>query len=155
MTEKERILEQLRRALTGPAWHGPALKEILADVSADRAAARPIQGAHCIGELVLHIAAWDAVVRRRLEGERIEDLPAGEDWRAFEPGADGWRRALETLEEERLSLDAAVTEFPESRLDENVPACRYSFGFMLHGVVQHDLYHAGQIALLKRMLPPA
>ena len=68
MTEVERISEQIRRAFEGKAWHGPSVLELLADVRADRAAARPIAGAHTICELVHHIAAWEDMVGRVSQG---------------------------------------------------------------------------------------
>jgi len=70
--EVRRIQRQLEHTFNGPAWHGPALLELLADVNAGKAAARPIAGAHSIWELVLHIAAWDKAVARRLAGDRAE-----------------------------------------------------------------------------------
>ena len=79
MTETERILDQLRRANKGGAWHGPSVGETLAGVSAEMAAARPLSAAHSIWEVVLHIAAWQSAVGRRLEGDRAQ-LPGEEDW---------------------------------------------------------------------------
>ena len=70
MKETERIREQLKRAFEGGAWHGPGVLEILENVSAAQAATHPIEGAHSIWELVLHIKAWEDACRRRLSGER-------------------------------------------------------------------------------------
>jgi hypothetical protein len=66
--ENVRIADQLKRAFEGDAWHGPAVLEVLQGVTARAAASKPIPGAHSIWELVLHIAAWDGVIRRRMEG---------------------------------------------------------------------------------------
>jgi uncharacterized damage-inducible protein DinB len=145
------IADQLHRAYHGKAWHGPALREILAGVTIARAARRPIAGAHTIWEIVLHISQWENVVRRRLASERIVSLPAKEDWPpvgATTPAA--WRKALLDLRRSNSALVEAIRRFPARRLNEMVPGRKHTFAHMLHGVVQHDLYHAGQIALLKK-----
>jgi uncharacterized damage-inducible protein DinB len=153
MSETARIADQLRRAFSGGAWHGDSLMEILDGVTAEQAAARPIPHAHTIWELVLHIAAWDGAVRRRLGGEAV----ALSDEQNFPPvrdtGESTWRKTLERVRQVHDELVRAVSESPDTRLAEQVPGkegAHYNFYYMLHGVVQHELYHAGQIALLKK-----
>jgi len=153
-TEASRIADQLRWAFDGEAWHGDSLFEILEGVGAARAAARPIAGAHTIWELVLHIAAWDGAVLRRLGGAAVE-LSDAEN---FPPVRDtseaAWRSALAQVRRGHEELVAAVASLPDSRLEDMVPGkegAHYNFYYMLHGVVQHELYHAGQIALLKKV----
>ena len=153
-SEAARIADQLRRAFDGEAWHGDSLFEILEGVTAGRAAARPMAGGHTIWELVLHVAAWDGAVLRRLGGAAVE-LSDAEN---FPPVADtseaAWRGALAQVRRGHEELVAAVASLPDSRLDDMVPGkegAHYTFYYMLHGVVQHELYHAGQIALLKKM----
>jgi hypothetical protein len=149
-SELARIADLLDRAGTGGAWHGPSVAELLADVHARRAAEHPIRGAHSIWELVRHIAVWERVVARRLSGERVEPTTE-EDWPAVPAPSDGaWQRDLEDLEHARGELRRALLDFDERRLDEQVPGRDHSYYVMMHGVVQHDLYHAGQIAILKR-----
>ena len=154
MSESDHIADQLRRAFYGDAWHGDSLFEILAGVTAAQAAARPVKDAHSIWELVLHIAAWDGAVRRRMIGVALE--LSGDD--NFPPVTDvseaAWRKVLAHLRRAHDELIEAVEKFPKARLAEQVPGKRgahYSFYYMLHGVAQHELYHAGQIALLKKM----
>jgi len=151
MTEIDRILDQLQKAFDGKAWHGPSVLELLADVGADRAAARPITEAHTIWELVHHIAAWEDMVRRCLEGEEMRSLPAEEDWPpVLDTSEEAWRKSVEELETVHRRLLEALSLFGVGRLEETVPGASYSFYAMLHGLVQHDLYHAGQIAILKK-----
>jgi len=151
MGEINRINDQLRRAFEGTAWHGPSVQELLADVTAEKAAARRLPNAHTIWEIVLHIAAWEKIVRRRLEGEVIENVPDEEDWPPVrETDEQSWQKALEELKRGHLALREAVSRLDEARLKDTVPGTSYSFYFMLHGVIQHDLYHAGQIGVLKR-----
>jgi uncharacterized damage-inducible protein DinB len=152
MKETEKIEDQLRRAYGGNAWHGPSLKEILSGVTVEMAVAKPSGGAHSIWEIVLHIAQWETVVRRRLNGGVI-DLPPEEDWPVAKVAtAEAWKNTLKELEYGNKELRKTVILLTDSDLEKTVPGQRYSNYFMLHGVIQHDLYHAGQIALLKKAL---
>ncbi len=153
MSEAARIADQLRRAFDGEAWHGDSLVEILAGVTAAQAAARPVKNAHTIWELALHIAAWDDAALRRLGGTAV-DLSDAEN---FPPVTDSseaaWKRTLAEVRHTHEKLVAAVAAMPDSRLGEGVPGkpdAHYTVYYLLHGVVQHELYHAGQIALLKK-----
>jgi uncharacterized damage-inducible protein DinB len=151
--EVTRLEEQLRRALEGDAWHGPSVLELLAGVSAAQAASHPIAGAHSIWELVLHLATDYDLVLRRMAGDGRE-LSAGEDWPAC-PAAieDNWQRALQELKRLNEKLREVVRDFPKERLDEPlVPEVPYTAYTQFIGVTQHGLYHAGQIALLKRAM---
>lgn len=151
MGEMERIVDQLQRAFDGRAWHGPSVMALLSDVDADQAAARPLKDRHTIWELVLHINAWRGKVGRVLGGEEMESLSKEEDWPPVDDkGVEAWAGAVEELKRVHDGLLEAVSGFSESRLDETVPGASYSFYNMLHGLVQHDLYHAGQIAILKK-----
>jgi uncharacterized damage-inducible protein DinB len=149
-SEIARIIDQLTRAFDGNAWHGPALFEILEDVDASTTAKRPIQNAHTIWELTLHVAGWDGVVVKRLRGNEAtleceDDFPVVAD-----TGESAWKRALELLRHNHEELLNELSTMPDSRLTERVPGKDYDIYFMLHGAVQHALYHAGQIALLKK-----
>jgi len=149
-SENSRIADQLRRAFEGSAWHGPALLELLDDVDAPTAAAKPQRNAHSIWELVLHIAAWDEAVRRRLGGTKLQLTGTQNFPRVPEPSKSAWNRAVAHLKRTHDALVKTVAALPDSRLWERVPGKRYDFYFMLHGVTQHELYHAGQIAILKK-----
>ena len=153
MGEAQRIVDQLRRAFAGEAWHGPSLQELLADVEAEGAAARPVAGAHTIAEIVAHVTTWTDVVRRRLEGERIVTLPPERDWPQPEgEGAEAWPQARRRLDEAQRALAEATSRLADEALAAIVPGKDDSVYVMLHGAVQHALYHAGQIALLKKAL---
>ena len=154
MSEATRIADQLRRAFAGDAWHGDSLFEILDGVTAAQAAARPFKNAHTIWELVLHIAAWDNAVLRRLGGVAVELSDTQNFPTVTDTSETAWRKALAEVQRVHDELVEAVSVLPDSRLDEIVPGkegAHYTFYYMLHGVVQHELYHAGQIALLKKM----
>ena len=153
MSELKRINGQLKRAFEGKAWHGPSVSEVLEGVTAEQAAAHPIAGAHSIWELTLHIATWERVGRRRIEEFIPIDVSDEEDWPAIEDQSDfAWTTTLEELSRNHEALRAAIRTLDETRLDDIVPGTEYTIYFLLHGVIQHDLYHAGQIALLKKAL---
>lgn len=153
MREVERIAEQFQRAHEGGAWHGPSLKELLAGVKAETAAAKPVAGAHNIWELVSHIAAWERVALLRLAGESARYYNTEEDWpKSDAADEDAWRQMLKRLGETNASLREAVLLLDDTKLDEPILPEMSSTYVTLHGVVQHTLYHAGQIALLKKAL---
>ena len=151
MSENTKIHDQLRRAHRGEAWHGPSVAEVLTGVTAQQAARRGIASAHTIWEIVLHIAAWEEAARKALDGATMPVFPWGGDW---PPVTDvtqaGWAESRAQLERTQYELETAVEKFPDSRLSEKVTGRDYSYYFLLHGIVQHNLYHAGQIALLKK-----
>ena len=152
MTALSIIADNLRRSFEGDAWHGPAVMEILKDVTARQAAARPIADAHSVWELVLHVTTWQSIVTRRLKGEACVPSPAENFPKVRDKSAAAWKRTLASLRRRHDELAAAVAALAESRLPEIVPGENYTVEFMLHGVIQHDLYHAGQMALLKKAL---
>ena len=150
-TESALIADQLRRAFEGDAWHGPALLELLDDVDAATAAAKPLPDVHSIWELVLHVAAWDAVACRRLGGETVQLTGIANFPVVPKPTEAAWRKAVAQAKRTHDGLVKTVAGLTESRLRERVPGKKYDFYFMLHGVAQHELYHAGQIAILKKI----
>jgi uncharacterized damage-inducible protein DinB len=156
MTEAELIAEQLRNAFDGDAWHGPALLELLADVDAATAAAHPLPNVHSIWELVLHVAAWDDAVNRRIVLGRLGRALELNDAENFPPVRDksaaAWKKTIAHAKKTHAALLKTVKALPDRRLRDRVPGKKYDIGFMLEGVVQHELYHAGQIAILKKTL---
>lgn len=153
MTETHRINSQLKRAQEGQAWHGPSLQELLDGVTAEQATARPIPNAHSIWELVNHISAWEQIARRRLEGESEIEIP---DDINFPPVTDAseaaWQATLQSFESSHRSLRESIKKIDDARLEDIAPGASYSIYVLLHGVIQHNLYHAGQIALLKKAM---
>jgi uncharacterized damage-inducible protein DinB len=151
MTEAGRVAEQLRNAFEGEAWHGPAVLELLADVDAATAAAHPLPEVHSIWELVLHIAAWDDAVNRRIVLKRALQLNNAENFPVVQDkSAAAWKKAIAHVKRTHAELLRTVTALPDQRLTERVPGKKYDIRFMLEGVAQHELYHAGQIAILKK-----
>jgi hypothetical protein len=159
--EVKRIADQLNRAVNGRAWHGPAILPLVRGVSAKQASARPIAGAHSIREIVVHAAAWLDIVRQRLEGNPPR-VTAAMDWPTVAgsspargrsgAAARGWRADVARLRRAANDLQTAILSLDDRRLAADVPTTgdAWSGYNTLHGVVQHLLYHAGQIAILKK-----
>ena len=151
MSRARHLGSSLERTVTGPMWHGSALAEVLEGVTAERAAARPIPGAHTIWEIVLHIIAWAEIARARLRGESTGDPTPEQDWPPVAAtDAAAWQRTLERLGACHRELAADVRGLDEARLDQKVANLDYSADVLLHGIVEHGTYHGGQIALLKK-----
>lgn len=149
-SESGRIADQLRRAFYGDAWHGPALMELLEDVDAKTAAAKPLADVHSIWELFLHVAAWDGAGSVRLSG-KVCQLTGTDNFPLVpKPTEAAWRKAVAEAKRTHDKLVAIVAGLEDSRLRDRVPGKKYDFYHLLHGIAQHELYHAGQIAILKK-----
>ncbi len=147
----ERLRDQLRLSFEGEAWHGPSVEEALRGVTPAIAAARPIADVHTIWELVLHLAGTYDVVLRRMRGDS-RPLSREEDWPAVPaPTEENWRRDCDRLRSVNRQMRDAVAAFPEDRLDLRlIDEAPYSAFTQFIGITQHDVYHAGQIVILKR-----
>jgi uncharacterized damage-inducible protein DinB len=150
MGEIERIGEQLRRAFEGDAWHGPSVLESLEGVTAAQAARRPLAGAHSIWEIALHIGVWEDVVRRRALGEKYQPSDE-EDWPEVNATTTAaWQETVGRLKAGHRALREVIAAFDPARLDQPLVPGGSTGYIQFHGAVQHDIYHAGQIAVLKK-----
>ena len=162
MTEIERIVRELEHAHAGSPWHGPSRSAVLADVTVAEAARRPSARGHSIWALVLHMSAWTGEVARRVR-EGNPRTPTERDWPEPPPASEAaWREALASLDRAHRELVAAVRGSTPTRLDERTGVTDdpmagggATYRVMLHGLAQHDAYHTGQIALLKRLFRDA
>jgi DinB superfamily len=151
-SETLRVADQLRRAFGGDAWHGPPLRELLSGVTAEQAALRPVSSWHTIWELVMHI---DIYVRIALEATHGIPMPklygTEKDWPVVtDDSTSRWKAETANLFANGEKLAVAIEGFADERLKGIVPGREYDFYHLFHGIVQHSLYHGGQIALLKR-----
>ena len=152
MTTGESIADELRHAVEGDAWHGPALAELVAGLTAEEAMQRPIPTGHNIWELVLHVTSWSKIALRRVNGGQPQPFP-GEDWP--ESGGfseDHWTEIVAAMMDSHQRLCEVVAGLTDEELDKNAPGSDRSIAFLLHGVAQHDAYHGGQIALLRKLV---
>jgi uncharacterized damage-inducible protein DinB len=161
MSDAKFLHDQIRKGYSDDPWHGPAVAELLRDVTAAEAAARPVPNAHSIWELVLHLTAWQNEVRRRLGGKE-PDLPEEGDWTApDEVSEEAWhwdRDQLGVSMKELLKMIAGLSEEDLERTGGSISDRDRPLGTgvthraMVAGVLQHTAYHGGQIALLRKAL---
>jgi hypothetical protein len=153
-----RLRDLLAEAFDRPAWHGPNLRGLLRGVSARDAAFRLHPDRHNIQELVVHCAYWKYTVVRRLRGEKRGSFPlGGSNWFARD-GAGGetaWRADRALLDEQHAQLLAAVAGLTDADLERKPPGSRHTVARLVTGAAAHDLYHAGQVAMLKRSVAPS
>jgi len=150
MSEIQTIIDELKNIHDGDAWHGPSLKEILSGVSAEQAAAKPLANAHSIWELTSHVAAWEGVFMKRLAGLKMNEPEEGDFPAVTDASEEAWRRTLNRFDEGHRRLIEVVATLTDERLSEIVPGKDYTVEYMLRGLLRHHVYHAGQIALLKK-----
>jgi uncharacterized damage-inducible protein DinB len=127
------------------------LRELLEGVTAEQAAAKPVPAAHSVWELVHHLEAWERQALTTLQGQPYESMTGDADWPPVrETTGEAWQATLERLQATTAKLVETVRLMEDAKLDEIVAGKEFSYYVLLHGVVHHNLYHAGQIAVLKK-----
>lgn len=149
--EREILLRMLDEAYERKAWHGTNLRGALRGLGHEEAIWRPANERHNIWELTLHAAYWKYAVRRRIIGGKRGSFPRkGSNWFAAPPPSEeAWREDVALLDEQHRALRQVVAEMPLSRLKER--SRNYT---LVYGLAAHDLYHTGQIQLIKRLRSP-
>lgn len=154
--ECQRTAQQLVSNVDGDAWYGDSLRKILAGVTAEQARAHPIPNAHSIWELVLHLNAWVELYSGAIQGKPIPPwpgMPQQVDWPPLQTVDEtAWRENVRTLFENHRELADRIAQFADDRLASTVPGRSYDFRQLFQGASLHAVYHAGQIALLKKTL---
>jgi uncharacterized damage-inducible protein DinB len=144
-TEIQKICDILKHSFEKNAWHGPAVMEVLMDID-ERIVNKKIKTTHSIIELVAHMTSWRNFVTERLLGNEGFEVTDALNF----PIITDWLQALNLLRDSQRKLLYALEQFPLERLHDVVPNRPYKFYTMVHGIIHHDLYHLGQIVLIKR-----
>lgn len=144
-SEIARITRLLEKAFEKSPWYGPSLSSVISEVTPAQANLRAGKS-HSIIELVLHMTSWRTFATRRLAGD--DKFQVSDDMNFPKPGT--WEDAVKRLKQSQEELLAVVKAFPDARLGELVPGAshKYTFYTLLHGIIQHDIYHTGQIQLI-------
>jgi uncharacterized damage-inducible protein DinB len=154
-TECNRIAYQLASTISGEAWYGDSLRKILENVTAQQAQAHPIANAHSIWELLYHVEAWVKFALGATQGTPIPPwptMPVELDWPPVtDTSEQGWKQAVESFFSAHLKLVEEIKAFADERLEVTVPGRTYNFYRLFQSTTQHAVYHAGQIALLKKI----
>lgn len=150
MSDVERLLKHYDGVLNGNAWHGDPVWQILDGISAQQAAARPLASAHTIWEIVMHMIFWEDVAAQRLAGKRaglVEELnfpamPAVTE--------ENWRKTLDDFRASNQGLREALAKLDPAKLNDLTAAGKRTYSGEAHGIIEHHVYHLGQIAVLKK-----
>ena len=145
------MIELLDEAFFGPSWHGPSLLRALRGLTDRQAAWRPAKTRHNIWEVTVHVAYWKYIARRRLTGKRERFPVKGSNWFVRPSQSRTWKEDVALLVAEHERLRDVVSDVPQSVLARPLGRGRYTIGHLIRGIAAHDLYHAGQIQLLKRL----
>ena len=152
MTTHALLLHQIDTAFDKKAWHGPTLKGVLRGVNEELASWRPAADRHTIWELMIHCAYWKYTVRRRITGEKRGGFSLnGSNWFERPSGDANWKAELKLLTATHRSLREAVENIDVGLLDTIPTGSTHTLAQLIAGIAAHDLYHAGQIQLMKRL----
>lgn len=151
--EKDQIKKRMRIVYNGQPWYGKSVKRVLSDITPKQAVAKPENGAHSIAELVSHMIEWRRLVQKRLSGDADYEVDQKESfrWQNYgETPENAWQNILEALDNNQKDLLDYISEITSDKLDESVPNRDYRFRDLIEGVIQHDIYHLGQIVLIHK-----
>ena len=151
--ETTRIQQLLKNSWDGWMWHGNNIKIVLQDINGEKAFRKPSAGLHNIYELVMHMYCWRNFVYQHLAGnaEYKVKLNSTNDWpTSYEQTEATWSEALELLEKSQTGLVEVFEKFDDSKLEESMHGRKFNWYIFIHGMIQHDIYHSGQIAILKK-----
>ncbi len=150
MSEIDRILAHYDQVMQGSAWHGDPVWQVLDGVPVEDAAARPLPDAHTIWEIVMHMIFWEDVVNERLAGRRaglVEEKNFPPMPQATE---ENWRETLDQLRTSNRAFRDALAKLEPAKLGELSAAGKRTYYDEAHGIIEHHVYHLGQIALLRK-----
>jgi uncharacterized damage-inducible protein DinB len=149
LTDIEQLVKRYDQTMSVEAWYGDPVWKILQGIDASCAAAELLPGTHNIWQLVMHMEFWERIAARRFSGpvapEEAGNFPAT-------PAVDEaeWQKTLKSFRTSNREFRQAISLLDSNSLNKNTPGGQQTFGYELVGVIEHHIYHAGQIALLKK-----
>jgi uncharacterized damage-inducible protein DinB len=149
MRQTQRIADSYRAATVKAAWYGPSLAELLAQISPELATTRPVPGCHSISELLQHLLLWNERIRNTSESKSLPPWEPEKDW--AEPPIR-WKELVSRWSQSRELLEEKIRSFPIEDSAKQVPGRNYPYETLFQGVVEHTIYHSGQIAMVLSML---
>lgn len=149
MTQTQQIADSYHNVTVKGAWYGPTLAELIARTSPEEAVMPPVPGAHSISTLLQHLLLWNERVRKACESTPMPRWEAEKEW--AEPPIP-WDELVARWNQSRDLLEEKIRNFPAEDLGKQVPGRDYPYETLLPGIVQHTIYHSGQIAMVLSML---
>lgn len=153
--ETQYIIKTFESTLSGQPWFGRAVYEILGEADETKAGTKPNGTEHSMLELIWHMNTWAEFVLGSLKSRTAEDMKSIEanDWRSIDPKVHTWKHGVEQLKATHNKIIELLNQkTDDSFLSEIVLTRQFNYRFMLNGLVQHNIYHLGQIAYIKKML---
>ena len=152
--EIQSIIRNLENTLDGDPWYGRPVYAILREVDSSIAYKKPTHGSHSLIDLLYHMLTWAEFTLKRIEKDDINDLAAFEklDWREIDPKLHDWDEGLAAFIAAHQQIIALLHTKKDTFLDEIVDYRQYDFRYLLNGLIQHNIYHLGQVAYLKKLL---
>lgn len=155
MTINEKLVNEINKVFSGQPWYGSPIYDILGHVTFETVYERPAKGGHTIAEIILHMLSWTEEIIDRLN-EMPAGFPSSGNWP--EPGApdeEKWKMWIADIKLVTLNLVRVIQEFPEEKwnqltIDERPEEPKTTYQEMVEGFIQHQIYHAGQVALLNK-----
>jgi uncharacterized damage-inducible protein DinB len=152
MPELARIRDQVRRVFEGEAWYGPSILEVVADLHPEESHVKLAEARHSIGEHLLHMLAWRRMVVERLKGNDQFQISEKASWPSHSSDERAWMNLLEDFKRNQEDLLDVLEPLDGSLLNECMPGTSTTWYITLHGILQHDLFHLGQIWMIKKAL---
>jgi uncharacterized damage-inducible protein DinB len=148
------IIRKMKSVNTGQPWFGRAAFVILDEVDPAKAMLRPGNAGHSMTDLIYHMNTWADFTLKRIEGDKIKDMGAFEklDWRKIDPRIHSWKKGLKEFKKVQQEIMRILQTKDDAFLEQKVDYRTYNYRFLLEGMIQHTIYHLGQIAYLHKML---
>jgi uncharacterized damage-inducible protein DinB len=152
--ELQSIIRNLQNVNSGQPWFGRPVFDLLEEVDESIVFKKPAANAHSCIELLYHMITWAEFTLRRIEKNDKEDLAAFEkiDWREIDPKLHSWKKGLAQFKEIHERIAQLLQDKNDEFLKEIVDYRQYNYRFLLNGLIQHNIYHAGQVAYVSKML---
>lgn len=151
----ELLMKKIEKVYSGSPWYGNSIKSILNDIDSKTALTKAAGNIHTIAELVAHIIAWHEFVISKIKGDNDFRMPQklSFDWRRVDKNEKtAWNSLLDALEINQSEILSTLKKLDDDFLKLPVRRRRYNIEFLIEGSIQHDIYHLGQISLLKKMI---
>ncbi|MEI9910096.1 MAG: DinB family protein [Bacteroidota bacterium] len=152
--EIKSIIRNLQNVNAGEPWFGRPVYELLEEIDPSIVYTKPNNNSHSLIELLYHMITWAEFTLKRIEGDKEQDHAAFElmDWREIKPAVHTWEKGLKEYKKVHNTIVALLENKDDDFLKEIVDYRKYNFRFLLNGLIQHNIYHAGQVAYLNKLL---